>query len=70
MTNEQLKPIIDEIMNFEFRDNLIKKLENGERLKESEIRHIELLLTVDECYERILDEYLGFGSDDFKLKYK
>jgi hypothetical protein len=70
MTNEQLKPIIDEIMNFEFRDNLIKKLENGERLKESEIRHIEFLLTVDECYERILDEYLGFDSDDFKLKYK
>ena len=61
------------IMCFEFRDNIIKKLVNGdiENLTETEIKAIELALTMDELYTQILDERLGLSeTDNFKLRYK
>ena len=60
-------------MCFEFRDNIIKKLVNGdiENLTETEIKAIELALTMDELYTQILDERLGLSeTDNFKLRYK
>ena len=60
-------------MCFEFRDNIIKKLINGdiENLTETEIKAIELALTMDELYTQILDERLGLSeTDNFKLRYK
>ena len=60
-------------MCFEFRDNIIKKLVNGdiENLTETEIKAIELALTMDELYTQVLDERLGISeTDNFKLRYK
>ena len=60
-------------MCFEFRDNIIKKLVNGdiENLTETEIKAIELALTMDELYTQILDERLGLSeTDNFKLKFR
>ena len=58
---------------FEFRDNIIEKLINKdlENLTETEIRAIEIALTMEELYERVLDERLGLSeTDNFKLRYK
>jgi hypothetical protein len=58
---------------FEFRDNIIEKLINKdlENLTETEIKAIEIALTMEELYERVLDERLGLSeTDNFKLRYK
>ena len=58
---------------FEFRDNIIEKLINKdlENLTETEIRAIEIALTMDELHERVLDEILGLSeTDNFKLKFR
>ena len=58
---------------FEFRDNIIEKLINKdlENLTDTEIRAIEIALTMDELHERVLDEILGLAkTDDFKLRFR
>jgi hypothetical protein len=58
---------------FEFRDNIIEKLINKdlENLTETEIKTIEIALTMEELYERVLEERLGLSeTDNFKLRYK
>ena len=58
---------------FEFRNNIIEKLINKdlENLTETEIKAIEIALTMDELYERVLDERLGLSeTDNFKLRFR
>ena len=58
---------------FEFRDNIIEKLINKdlENLTETEIKAIEIALTMDELHERVLDERLGLSeTDNFKLRFR
>ena len=58
---------------FEFRDNIIEKLINKdlENLTETEIKAIEIALTMEELYERVLDERLGLSeTDNFKLRFR
>ena len=58
---------------FEFRDNIIEKLINKdlENLTETEIKAIEIALTMEELYESVLDERLGLSeTDNFKLRFR
>lgn len=57
--------IMGDTMNidFSYRDNIINKLINGEKLDFKEIVIIEDLLTLDAFYDYILDERIGLSKD-------
>lgn len=58
---------------FEFRNNIIEKLikKDLENLTETEIKAIEIALTMEELYESVLDERLGLSeTDNFKLRFR
>ena len=54
----------NEMVDFSYRDKIINKLLNGERLTNSQISHIERLLTLDEYYTDILDVKIGIEDQN------
>ena len=52
------------MVDFSYRDEIINKLLNGERLTDSQISHIERLLTLDEYYTDMLDVKIGIENQN------
>jgi hypothetical protein len=48
-------------MDFKFRDNIMNKIRNQIPLEQNELRTVENALTMDELFNEVLDESLGWS---------